>query len=93
MTEHSQRTLAICGTILVVGLVFSVVLSKSLTKFNENFLAKDFYDRNPISTDAYQTLRLNDRQFIVISNGTYSRGVIVYQVDANGKVTRTSDTK
>lgn len=90
MSEHLQRTCAICATIALVGLVFSLVLWVGLTKFNENFRLKDFYNRSAFTTDAYQTVRLNDRQFVVSSNGGY---VVVYQVDAKGNISRTSSTK
>ena len=93
MSEHLQRTFAICATILVVGIVFSLMLSANVAKFDESFRLKDFYDRNtsPDVTDTYQTIRLNDKQLAVVSE----RGKVVdiYQVDANGKITRTSDTE
>ena len=92
MTDASKRTGAICATILIVGLVFSAVLWVSLSKFNRSFLAKDFYSQNAsnLTTDTYQTVRLNDRQFVVVS--APGNEVNVYQVDANGKLSRTSGT-
>lgn len=95
MSEHLQRTCAICATIDIVGLVFSWVLWVSLVKFNRNFELKDFYDRSDTSTstftnDAYQTIRLNDRQFLVSSRGG---SIDVYQVDAKGNISRISSTR
>lgn len=91
MNAHSKQTLTICATILIVGLVFSAVLWIGLGEFNRNFRLKDFYgfsnsyDGRIDSTDAYQALRLNDRQFVVVSQA--GNKVDVYRVDANGRVT------
>ena len=97
MSEQSQRTYAICATILIVALFSSWVLRGALAEFNRNFELKRFYqigssyDGRIDSTDTYQTLRLNDRQFVIVSQE--GNNIEVCRVDANGKVTRTSNTK
>ena len=64
MSEHLQRTLAICATILIVGLILiGSNHRENLTKFNENFRQKDFYSR---SGNYPQAIRLNDRQFVIV---------------------------
>lgn len=81
MSEHLQRTLAICATILIVGLILSAVSSGNLTKFNEDFRQKDFYSR---IGNYPQAIRLNDKQFVIIK---YPGDAIdVYQVDAKGQL-------
>ena len=86
MSEHLQRTLAVCATALIVGLVFSWVLWTSLAKFNDEFLRKDFYDRS--TQYPSQVIRLNDKQFAVVT--VEGRRVEIYQVDEKGKLSRTS---
>ena len=86
MSEHSQRTLAICATILIEGLLFSIVLLVRLAKFNENFRLKTFYGQGE-SFIRCQTAPLVDGEFVVVN---YSGETTVYQVDANCKLSRTS---
>ncbi len=88
MSGHSKRTLAVCLTILIVGIYASLTLGSGLRKFNDIFFGKWFYDTSPNVSDAYQTVRLNDKQFVVVKNdGKY---VILYEVDSQGNVSQKS---
>lgn len=86
MNNHSPL---VAGTIAFVGVLFSAVLwfgTLQLKTFNENFRYKDFTSDSDGPT---QAVRLNDKQFVVVS--PEGARISVYSVDAKGKLIRTSD--